>query len=216
DPTAGRGDWDAETRTFARACWDAWWGEADAFLGRSLRKEDWARTGVRPANKPERRLMAAAMLFGGARSLAETMRGWAGREDGVPLDEMLRAFALKEAPYWSRRLSWGGERRKDEVALVGESRAKEVVANLVAPAMAALGEPQGTWRRRLRELPGGEANALHAETALRLFGQDHTPRLYRTGLRRQGLMHIHHEYCLGDRSRCAECPVPGLLKGFGP
>ena len=74
--------------------------------------------------------------------------------------------------------------------------------------------PAAVWRRRVRELPAGEANALHRETAARLFGPDGAPELWRSGLRRQGLIHIHHEYCLGDRTRCAACPVPELLKGF--
>jgi len=53
---------------------------------------------------------------------------------------------------------------------------------------------------------------LIKQTALRLFGQDHTPRLYRSGLRRQGLLQIHHDYCLGDRSLCAACPFPKTLE----
>lgn len=215
DPTSDAGrKWDGATRDFVRACWDAWWGEADAFLARRLPRDAWSRVAVRPANRPERRLMAAAVLFGKAAGLPERVEAWAKRKDGVAADEMLRAFELAEAPYWGRRLAWGAEPRGADVALVGDSRAKEVVANLLVPAMAALGAPPRVWRGMVENLPSGEANALHRETALRLFGPDHPPSLWKTGLRRQGLVHIHHEYCLSDRTRCAACPVPEILKGF--
>jgi hypothetical protein len=70
DPTSRRA-WDDETKSFLRRCWDAWWPLSDEFLARRLPRADWAKTGIRPANRPERRLMAAALLFAPAPSLPE-------------------------------------------------------------------------------------------------------------------------------------------------
>ena len=88
--------------------------------------------------------------------------------------------------------------------------------NLLLPAFAAMGAPAEAWKSMLDELPAEESNDLIKQTALRLFGQDHSPRLYRSGLRRQGLIQIHHDYCLGDRSLCAACPLPGNLEKSAP
>jgi len=52
------------------------------------------------------------------------------------------------------------------------------------------------------------------QTAHNLFGPAHPPVLYRTGVRRQGLLQIFHDYCLNDRSRCAGCTFPALLAAW--
>ena len=119
---------------------------------------------------------------------------------------------MPDAPYWARRLSFSSAPAKEPVALVGQARAQAILVNLLLPAFAAMGAPAEAWKPLLAALPAEEANELIRETALRLFGQDHTPRLYRSGLRRQGLIQIHHDYCLGDRSLCAACPLPQTLQ----
>jgi hypothetical protein len=99
---------------------------------------------------------------------------------------------------------------------VGKSRARAILINLLLPAFAAMGAPADAWKTLLDHLPAEESNELIQQTALRLFGPDHTPRLYRSGLRRQGLIQIHHDYCLGDRSLCAACPFPAQLAALNP
>lgn len=216
DPTTGRRAWDASTRTFIRRCWDAWWPLADDFLSRRIPPGDWSLAGIRPANRPERRLMAAALLFAPARSLPERMQEIARRPRGLPARQLLSLFDLPKAPYWGRRLSFAAAPAAKPVALVGPARARAILVNLLLPALAALGAPPDAWQALLDALPAEETNDLIRQTALRLFGPDHTPRLYASGLRRQGLIHIHHEYCLGDRSLCAGCPFPAHLESLAP
>lgn len=215
DPTSRRA-WDDETKSFLRRCWDAWWPLSDEFLSRRLPRSDWAMTGIRPANRPERRLMAAALLFAPAPSLPERIAAIAQNPRGVPAEKLLALFDLPGAPYWDHRLSFSSPPAPDPVALVGRSRAQAILVNLLLPAFAAMGAPPEAWQSLLASLPAEESNELIKQTALRLFGQDHTPRLYRSGLRRQGLIQIHHDYCLGDRSLCAACPFPATLESFVP
>jgi len=209
DPSSRRA-WDAETRTFIRRCWDAWWPMADEFSVQRIPLSDWAKTGIRPANRPERRLMAAAMLFAPSPGLPEQIAAIAKNPKGVTAAKLLDLFDLPDAPYWPQRLSFSSAPTKDPVALVGTSRAKAILVNLLLPAFAAMGAPADTWKSLVKNLPAEASNQLIKDTALRLFGPDHTPRLYRSGLRRQGLIQIHHDYCLGDRTRCASCPFPHL------
>ncbi|HAL92834.1 MAG TPA: hypothetical protein DCM68_07415 [Verrucomicrobia bacterium] len=211
DPSSRRA-WDDETKSFIRRCWDAWWPLSDEFLSRRIPRSNWTMAGIRPANRPERRLMAAALLFAASPSLPERIAAIAQNPQGVPADQLLGLFDLPDAPYWAKRLSFSSSPAKEPVTLVGKSRAQAILVNLLLPAFAAMGAPAEAWKSLLNTLPAEESNELIKQTALRLFGQDHTPRLYRSGLRRQGLIQIHHDYCLGDRSLCAACPFPKILK----
>ena len=215
DPTSRRA-WDDETKTFLRRCWDAWWPLSGEFLASRLPRSDWAGTGIRPANRPERRLMAAALLFAPAPSLPERIAALAQNPRGVPAEDLFALFDLPDAPYWSRRLSFSSAPAHEPIALVGRPRAQAILANLLLPGFAAMGAPADAWKSILDDLPAEESNDLIKQTALRLFGQDHSPRLYRSGLRRQGLIQIHHDYCLGDRSLCAACPFPKTLESAVP
>ena len=207
---------DPETKAFLRRCWDAWWPLSGEFLARRLPRADWTLAGLRPANRPERRLMAAALLFAPAPSLPERIAAVARDPHGAAAENLLALFDLPAAPYWSRRLSFATPPAQEPIALVGKSRAQAILVNLLLPAFAALGAPAAAWQALLADLPAEEPNELIRQTALRLFGQDHSPRLYRSGLRRQGLVQIHHDYCLGDRSLCAACPFPSALETPAP
>ena len=213
DPSSRRA-WDDGTKNFLRRCWDAWWPMSDEFLAHRIPRADWTMAGIRPANRPERRLMAAALLFAPAPSLPERLAAIAQHPRGADADALLALFDLPAAPYWDRRLSFSSSLAMKPVALVGKSRAQAILVNLLLPAFAAMGAAPEAWKALLDDLPAEESNELIQQTALRLFGQDHTPRLYRSGLRRQGLIQIHHDYCLGDRSLCAACPFPKTLESF--
>jgi hypothetical protein len=215
DPTR-RTAWEDDTKAFVRRCWDAWWPLSDEFLARRLARGDWVMAGIRPANRPERRLMAAALLFAPAPSLPERLAAMAQNPHGVSGEQLLALFDLPDVPYWANRLSFAAAPVEQPVALVGRSRAQAMLVNLILPAFAAMGAPAQAWQALLDDLPAEETNELIKQTALRLFGQDHTPRLYRSGLRRQGLIQIHHDYCLGDRTLCAACPFPKTLDSIGP
>ena len=210
DPSTRRA-WDAETKTFIRRCWDAWWPLSGEFLARTLPSADWVRTGIRPANRPERRLMAAAILFGASPGLPEQVAAIARNPTGASTDRLLALFDLPEAPYWPARLSFSSSPSKEPVALIGTSRAHAILVNLLLPAFAAMGAPAEAWKALIDALPAEETNELIRQTAQRLLGPDHSPRLYRSGLRRQGLIQIHHDFCLGDRTLCAACPFPHTL-----
>jgi hypothetical protein len=189
-------EWDDETRGFVRGVWDAWWKMRDRWAGRALARSSWNLAGLRPLNHPARRLMAAAELFAVAKDVADPRR-W--QLDGG---------------YWRFRQGLGGKRSAEPIALVGEDRVNGVLVNVTVPLLAASGRRDAV-ASILDQLPGGQDNAVLRQTALNLFGQDHTPKIYNTGLRRQGLVQVFHDYCLNDRSRCASCSFPALLRAHG-
>ena len=140
----------------------------------------WERGATRPHNSPFARLSAAAALF------TET--------------DILSA--LEEADFspigcriWVRRLV---ARR-----LMGAGRAAAVFANVIVPF--ALYE--GRIRTPLDWLPPEDVSLPVRLTAFRLLGPGHDPAAVyaKDGLRIQGLVQIHREFCLPIHPNCGTC-----------
>jgi hypothetical protein len=199
-PKQPKASWDAETKSFVRTLWDLWWKKRERWENRIMPAGSWRLAGLRPANRPERRIMAAADLFVGHRipELSDTFiaraRRWLESAEGI---------------YWDRRLSFSSARQKQPTALLGETRIDAILNNVLIPFLAAHGIRPAQW---LNRLPVEADNAIVRQTALSLFGPDVPPSLCRDGLRQQGFIQIFHDFCLNDRSRCAECELPGMLR----
>ncbi len=66
--------------------------------------------------------------------------------------------------------------------------------NVFAPFRLAKGQGEV-----LENLPVEPMNSVIKETAYTLFGPDHSPKLYRTALARQGLIQIFNDFILPGR-----------------
>ena len=176
-PDPAPASWPLESRQFIRLLWDVWWPQDAEIKKRALRRSDWTLSGLRPANRPERRLMAAAHYLFRLERLAETSEGL----DNLP------------ATFWDTHTTW--RRRGKAGALVGPSRLAAIVVNVLIPFRAALGsEPIDLSRLPVESLSGTCRRAAYA-----LFGPDHSPKLYRSALARQGLLQISCDYLLPRR-----------------
>jgi hypothetical protein len=169
--------WDQQTRRFIRSIWDFWWKQSAELKEQALEKSGWTLAGIRPANHPVRRLMAGAHY-------AFRIPDFARHE------KWLIEFP---ANYWSRHISWKTE--CEPTALVGVSRANAIVTNILVPWRAAT----GTGALNLGRLPIEPSNSIIRQTAHTLFGPDHTPKVYRSALARQGLIQIFHDYLITHR-----------------
>lgn len=95
--------------------------------------------------------------------------------------------------FWNTHISW--ETECDSTALIGQARANAIVTNILIPFRAACGETGFD----LDQLPVEPTNSIIRQTAHALFGPDHTPKVYRSALARQGLIQIFHDYLLPHR-----------------
>jgi hypothetical protein len=203
--------WAEPDLRFFRRVWDHWWKHRERLAPLALPRERWSLGGQRPANHPLRRLMAAAALFAPVGSGAVR---WLDLARKYPTDfpaRFTREITGLRAPYFDRHSVFGGRTSARPTALIGPDRAQSLLLNLAIPLLAAAGAGEPFARGLLEKLPAESDNALVRQTALNLFGPDHPTSLYRTGLRRQGLLQIFHDFCLDDRSRCAACSFPALL-----
>jgi len=182
----------------------------------------WKRTGVRPNNYPERRLVGAALLVArtAPEGLADTLeRIWA--EDRKPV-ERRRAFEAlfpKGMGFWATHCSWTGKRLDKPVALLGPGRVRSIIGNVFIPAGLA-------WARRQKDrlleervvgffgaLPKEPGNRVLTSMAGRLFGEAKPPRMnFHT---QQGLLQIYHDWCEPNPS-CRNCPVIQYLDSGYP
>ena len=182
-----------------RELWDLAWqyGKADAIDIFPLK---WNRNCLRPKNKPEERLVIAAILFGGRNRL---------------FDDIL-ALPRESAKKWWKALKalfkakLEGQELIGVVPVLGQARIVSIAINVIIPILA-IQDPDCIHLAEV--LPGEAENSIIRETAFRLFGRDHNPALYNGAvLYQQGLMEIWYRFCLTARAGCSNCILAKSLK----
>lgn len=190
---------DPEARAYLRAIWEKWWPHRGEFDRLGLTADLWRRTGQRPLNHPQRRLAGLAQMvlhWGKLRSLAEQ----------CDVARLRVFFAELRDDFWQHRYTLTSARAERSLALVGQSRVTEMLANVFIPQ--ALLSNRSHWETFLR-LPADMSSRRVKIAALRLFG-DHPqrPALLRKVVHQQGLLQIYEDFCMKDASNCARCPFP--------
>ncbi len=145
---------------------------------------EWSRGGMRPGNRPDIRLRSAAAFF-----------------TEVPLRKLLECsdFSEEGCAELLRLLTQGGH--------FGRGRASAILANVLVPFALA----EGRLAEVPARLPPEDVSAPVRLTAFRLFGRDHNPAvLYAAnGVRIQGLIQIHRNFCLQVHPDCGNCGLVG-------
>jgi hypothetical protein len=180
--------------------------------------DGWTVNRVRPANSPPRRLAAAARLL--ARLLWEP-----GSMMGPFLDAYYTLSPTQLAKEWTALLTVPGEGYWDthadfgrplgvptSAALVGKSRAADIVVNILLPLLVAHADRQNLPKlsetavavyARYPKLGENTITDAMSEEAL-------GPRkaAIKTARQQQGLIGLYRLYC--QARRCYECPVSGV------
>jgi hypothetical protein len=194
--------------------WNAWWKLRPDFEDKILPVASWRFHGVRPANHPHRRLGAAVALLKKHPNLMEKIIG------GVESDaDPVKLFAEIRDDYWSYHFTLGGRTQSRASELIGESRAREIVANIVLPFVVAHARERGDEKlaqaamTRYADLPAAPSNSVVRLANIQLFEKSAVARRYvRTARQQQGLMQIFQDFCLNDKSACQQCQFPELVK----
>ncbi|HYP39599.1 MAG TPA: DUF2851 family protein [Chloroflexia bacterium] len=182
--------------------------------------EGWVTDRVRPANSPARRLAAAARLL--ARLLWEQggMLAPFLATASLPARELVKRwtslFTVQGDGYWATHADFGrplDKQIKDDVALVGDSRAADMVVNILLPLLVAHADRHRMPDLRRKALAVYAAYPKLSENKITRAMADEAlgPRKGRAinGARRQqGLIHLYKLFC--EARRCYECPISGL------
>ena len=96
------------------------------------------------------------------------------------------------------------------MALIGESRIAEILANVLLPFFLAEGTDVWAEYAKLR---ARLSNRRLETAATRLFGGDaRRAQFTKTVAQQQGLLQIYEDFCMQDNSDCAQCPFPEQMQ----
>jgi hypothetical protein len=192
-----------ETRDYVRNLWDRWWPHRDEMQRLVLPKKLWQLGGARPLNHPQRRLGALTIL---AKQWPAFLKAIARKNTKSTHDFLLDL----RHPFWDFHYTLTSEAAPAEMAIVGDSRIADILANVLLPFFLAEGAEIWT---AYEKLPARLTNRRLETGATRLFGGD--PRrvqFTKTIAHQQGLLQIYEDFCLQDNSDCAQCPFPEQMQ----
>ena len=96
------------------------------------------------------------------------------------------------------------------MALIGESRVAEILANVLFPFWVS--QDIDVWLDYTK-LAARLSNRRLETGATRLFGDDlRRERFMKTVAHQQGVLQIYEDFCLQDNSDCAQCPFPEQMQ----
>ena len=204
-------DTESETRSYLRQLWSEWWKLRDS-CGRWLEDRQlprWKLNAIRPGNHPQRRLGALAAMLDSWKPVIAPLAD-ATRWSQAAWRESLLALTHD---FWATHYTLLSDAAERPVAMIGESRVQEMLANVAYPLLVP--ERTRLWAEYL-ELPALLDNQKVRLAVQRLFGDDPRSRDFTKKLHHhQGLLQIYEDFCLEDDSACANCPFPERLKEWG-
>jgi hypothetical protein len=145
--------------------------------------------------------------------LSTIAHGWAVARrafDKHNIDAAEKFFASLHHPFWNSHYTLTSDPSSTKMALIGESRVAEILANVLFPIWVS--EDIDVWGEYAK-LSARLSNRRLETGATRLFGDD--PRraeFLKTVAHQQGLLQIYEDFCLQDNSDCAQCPFPEQMQ----
>jgi hypothetical protein len=195
------------TREYVRQLWDRWWPHRHDLQRFILPAKGWHLSGTRPLNHPQRRLAALAVL----------VREWPRLQRASGKSSVAAAcvfFDALEHPFWNFHYTLTSKVSPKEMALIGDSRTADILANVLFPFWAAHelktpASPSAQLWTEYAKLPAQLSNRRVETAATRLFGNDPRQKEFlRTVAHQQALLQIYEDFCMQDNSDCAQCPFP--------
>jgi hypothetical protein len=187
------------TAEYVRRLWDRWWPHRGELHRLILPAKVWRISSTRPVNHPQRRVAALAML---AREWPRLQRA-SGKDSVVAASDFFQGL---DHPFWNFHYTLTADPSPKKMALIGESRVADILANVLFPFWLA--EDADIWDEYAK-LPTRLSNRRLETAATRLFGNDPRRKQFlRTVANQQGLLQIYEDFCMQDNSDCAQCPFP--------
>jgi hypothetical protein len=174
---------------------------------------DWQPFRVRPSNSPLRRIAGMIHLIhryqakGLLNGLVELVRDAPAEKSNSYLEA---GFMAADGGYWASRYDFGKGYPGLSKWLIGQSRAADIVINVLLPFIYTWGEGNGRKEPAEKALaifgdyPAGETNTLERHMTAQ-FGLKNTQ--INSAQRQQGLLHLYKKWY--TQGRCKACEVVG-------
>ncbi len=191
----------SEARIYHKELWDCWWTNRERLELAPERAVKWVLSPIRPANHPQRRLAALAVL---ASRLGE-LRSLCSMKRIRSLQEFLTEI---QHPYWSFHTTLPSKRCSSPLSLIGKDRVLDFVINHVL----SMDEASDAWDIYL-QLPAGQTSSRVEKAAFRLLGRrDDVQQWLRKAWMQQALLQLDADFC--GKAPCETCPLPSQAPGW--
>jgi hypothetical protein len=205
---------------YLRRIWDRWWRERHEFNDCILPRGAWKFRGVRPSNRPQRRLALAAHWLA-AGDMVERLEQWCAQE--VPKaalpGSLRKIMEVERDEFWSWHWTFGSAQLREPQPLLGDARVTDLAVNVVLPWLwtrAVEGKNEKLQRvieQRYFAWPPAQDNSVLRLTRQRLLGLGRG-RLCRSAAVQQGLMQIARDFCGHANALCEDCRFPELVRAW--
>jgi hypothetical protein len=188
------------------------WRSTDGSI-ETMKESDWNLSHIYPNNSPVRRIIAQSYLlerYGRGRLLAGILHMVREAPPSGGHRSLQNGLTVDSDGYWRDHFDFGIRSRTKMAALLGQSKAGEVVVNVILPFAFCWGELTGGPELSehsidlYRSYPGLAENYLTRHMKKQL-GLETSFDL--NACRQQGLIHIFRAYCC--EGRCSECLLGG-------
>jgi len=147
----------------------------------------WRLSGTRPVNHPQLRLAALSILVREWPAFRRSL----GKQNAAAVEKF---FASLDHPFWKLHYTLTAHASPEAMALVGQSRIADILANVVLPFWR---EEDVDYWPQYANLPARLTNRRLETAATRLFSDDARRRQFtKTIVHQQALLQIYEDFCL--------------------
>lgn len=194
---------DQVTKSYLRTLWEVWWKHRAATTSELRGSLRWNASATRPMNHPQRRVAALSEIA----AHWQTLRGLLQPAGDFVERKFRAALDGLSHPYWDYHYTLTSPPSKKRMALVGATRAGDILANLIYPML--IPQREALWKSYCNKSAPLD-NEKTKRAALRLFGEDvqladeFSSKIFH----QQALLQLYQDFCCRDASDCAQCPFP--------
>ena len=213
---------DKKMEVFVKSLWRIWW---------RIRKEPlpdikWNRSGLRPMNFPERRIAAVTMLMTkmGEFPLMYFANFAKNPSDSPTFSKKIIKSLKCSHPVWDGYINFTS-RCATPASVLGESRAADICANVVLPALKAQliltdksdSETDSSPTNCIAEeafkaMHSIQSNRMIENASMRWFAPPGRKRnIVKDAASQQGIIHVYRNFCEETCSECELCSLAHLM-----
>jgi hypothetical protein len=185
---------------------------ASSGRAQAMNTSEWRFHGIRPENSPTRRIVAASHLL--ARHRGGLLQSILPALNRLPLtdaqENLEQSLRVQVGGYWASHFDFGAASGW-RPALIGRSRARDIIVNVLLPFCLAWGSLSAQeWLHDVslglyQNHPEMEENWITRHMKEKVLGDAAARK--DSARRQQGLIELHEAFCAGHR--CHECPLGG-------
>jgi hypothetical protein len=191
-------------KIWQKTLWEHWWKQRSEWSDFILPPSCWKLAGIRPQNRPERRLAALTCL-----SSQRVWKKLCALAQNQRWEDLKNLFSELHHSFWNHHYTFQSKAVAKSIALIGPDRIQSILFNIFIPLFTFTGELIHKSPVFLQNTSPSRPEKI---ATVRLLGNRRIPPASRTVLIQEGLLQIYQDFCLNNSDLCETCEFPELLK----